>query len=96
MPSPFRSVHESITRLASGLLTIAIVLPDRDSGSPHTLLLAGVMLYFAHNTCNALFGRAVSFPIIVRPEDADNYELARIYSAGYCIALWMMLAIAAS
>jgi hypothetical protein len=90
-----RRLHELTTRLAAAGLTLALALPLQGPWSAAQLLLAGVTLFFAHNTCNALFGRAVLFPIRVNPDDRENYGLARVFSAGYSIVLWLMLVLGA-
>lgn len=90
-----RALHELTTRLAAAGLSLALVLPLQGSWNAPQLLLAAVTLFFAHNTCNALFGRTVLFPIRVSPKDVDNYELARVFSIGYSLVLWLMLVLGA-
>lgn len=90
-----RKTHEGVTRLAAGGLTFASVMPMQGPWSASQALLFGITLFFAHNLCNALFGRTVLFPIRVRPDDEHNYELARVFSIGYSVALWVMLVLGA-
>lgn len=91
-----RELHEWSTRAGAWALSFALTTLDaRDPWSPDSLALLAVTVYFANNLCNALFGRTVSFPITVRPEEKHDYELARVFSGGYSIVLWLMLVIGA-
>lgn len=89
------NMQEWVTRLAAAGLSLAFVMPARGAWSAAQVLLAGITLFFAHNICNALFRRTVLFPIRVRPADEDNYELARVFSIGYSLVLWLMLVVGA-
>lgn len=90
-----RELHEGTTRTAAWALSITLTCIDNGPLSPALLALAGITVYFANNICNALFFRTVTFPIRVSPKDRENYELARVFSAGYSIVLWLMLVIVA-
>lgn len=86
-----RRLHEHVTRLAAWGLSFACTVLGTDWWAPDRLALLGITIYFANNFCNALFGRTVSFPITVRPDDEHNYGLARVHSGGYSLVLWLML-----
>ncbi len=95
VPMDTSRFHEAITRLAAWSLSFACTALGQDWSQPAHLALLAITVYFANNFCNAVFGRTVSFPITVRPDDAENYELARVYSGGYSLVLWSMLVIGA-
>ena len=95
LPMDTSRFHEAITRLAAWSLSFAGTALGQDWWQPENLALLAITVYFANNFCNALFGRAVSFPITVRPDDVENYELARVHSGGYSLVLWSMLVVGA-
>ena len=95
MPMSLGDLHELIVRVVAWSLSFALTVIDVPAWTPSAVALLGITVFFANNFCNAMFGRTVLFPISVHPEDEENYELARVFSAAYSIVLWFMLVIAA-